>query len=98
MGAGRVGYSYYFQLSQKENVTIVAWTDSDDSKINKQMDCKLTYLEDALNYEYDLILLAVKNEGMAVAMKEQLQSMGVDERKIMWKIPRPLRNVSICIE
>lgn len=40
--------------------------------------------------QYDFILLAVKEESMAISIKKDLVKMGVLEEKILWKKPETI--------
>lgn len=93
VGAGNVGKAYKFQLDQDENCEIVAWTDSGYRDILKKEALPLISIEKALSFPYDMVLIAVMKEEIAMQVKKQLQSLGVEEQKIVWGKPASIRNV-----
>ena len=85
-GAGAIGYDYHCQLSQDKNIQIVDWIDKNYLKYN-YLERKVISVDNIKNYDYDLILIAVKKQGLADKIIDELISIGVDEKKIYWKSP-----------
>lgn len=85
-GAGRVGRDYYKDLKRR-GIDIVAWIDNSSVK-HKEIDV-LEPIHIA-EYEYDLVICAVLEEGAANNMKVQLIELGVPREKILWEKPKNL--------
>lgn len=85
-GAGDVGKDYYAQLRRYSNVKVVAWADS----FKKQDYYKYITLirkEEIKNYEFDYLVIGVKNKEDADQIKKILSSEICDESKIIWRTP-----------
>lgn len=85
-GAGKVGKDYYAQLSKYSSCNIVAWIDKSYEKYNFDY-AKVEGIEMLKEIEYDVILVAVQNEIVALEIKEELVKEGISDNKILWKKP-----------
>lgn len=92
-GAGNVGESYRFQVTQNPKYEMIAWTDGNYQRIIEEKGYHLVSTEIALSLNYDYILLAVLKESVALTITEKLIKLGVEKEKILWNIPRPINNV-----
>ena len=84
-GAGQVGQDAYRQL-KKFHYNIEMWADKDyiyyqrnGLDVHKPLDIK--------SVNYDMILLAVNNEKLALQIKEELIDIGLEKNKIIWMQP-----------
>ncbi len=80
-GAGTVGKEYVSQLAV--NGCTGWWTDTNWNKLD---DSRIISPEEALNKDYDYIIIAVKKEDMADEIMKQLNGCGVSKTKILWEI------------
>lgn len=81
-GCGKVGQDYYHQICKYQYCAIVSWVDQKET----HFDYATIENEDILKEkEYDIILIAVYDESTANAIKKQLISYGINEKKIIWK-------------
>lgn len=85
MGTGGVGTDYFTQLT-KEGKTIVGCF---DNNWKKYCDTKLEAkpVEDIINVDFDVVIIAISDEKLAMQMKNQLCKLNVDDGKIWWKKP-----------
>lgn len=84
-GAGQVGQDAYRQL-KKFGYKIEMWVDKDYTNYQRHgLDVKIPL--DIKSIKYDLILLAVSNEELALQIKKELICIGLEESKIIWKKP-----------
>lgn len=85
-GAGGVGKSYYEQIKDTEYCHLVVWVDNLwNNYVKEGFDVKP--IKELFKYEYDYIILAVRDEKIAEEIRENLVSWGCDYRKILWKYP-----------
>ena len=85
-GAGKVGLSYFKQISNMEDVELVAWVDK--NKRGYICGQKIVGIDDALTRGYDKVLIAIKNEDSAASIRKNLQEQhGVKTEKIIWGKP-----------
>lgn len=85
-GAGNVGKDYYAQLSCFTRCSVVGWIDKRSDTIHFNHITVLSY-EQALELEFDYIIVATKFEGIAKEMINELISCGVNHKKIIWEYP-----------
>ena len=83
-GAGGVGKAFYKELLQGNFVKVEMIVDEvkrelDDGKV------KVYHPSEIVNREYDYILVAVINNGIAEQIINNLIEMGVDRSKIIWE-------------
>lgn len=85
-GAGDVGTSYYEQLKEQDIWEIVSWVDRlCAGKIRKG--CVISSIDSLKKEEYDKILIAVKDEKLALDIREQLFLFGIKKEKMVWIRP-----------
>lgn len=88
-GAGAVGRDYYAQLCRYRKIEIAAWLDSNWKNI--KYDCmEVTGTDVLAECEFDLIIIAVKEEGTALDIKNKLIGLGQPEEKIIWDKPKDI--------
>ena len=85
-GAGKVGQDYYAQICRYNDIKIAAWIDSDSKN------CKFEYTEvldisSLSKSEYELIIIAVKADGVAKEIENMLLGYGISRDKIFWESP-----------
>lgn len=80
-GAGEVGKSFMEQNEKYEFCQIELWVDKNYLNMGQQNIVSPTEIN---NINYDYILIAVKNAGLASEVREQLLQEGIDDAKIMW--------------
>lgn len=85
-GAGDVGIDIYHQLCKYEKCEIVGMVDRNYKSIKKKY-ITIKSVDELSNWKYDVVLLAVKYESVANSIKESLQQIGVESKKILWKKP-----------
>ncbi len=94
-GAGQVGRCYYSELSRLDYAKEFYLTDTNPNNWGGNVISPA----DAFSKDYDLVLLAVENEGTAEKIKMDLIEKGVPEEKIIWKEPIVLKDVySFCLD
>ena len=88
-GAGNVGRDFYAQISRYQECEIVGWLDSNYSQFHFEYG-EVKGISELQGLKYDAILIAVKYASVAMRIKNELISYGVNEEKIMWKEPREI--------
>ena len=83
-GAGNVGRSYWKCLQGEEYAEVVGWVDENFIEL-QEFGLPIESLEDALNKNYDLIVIAINNEKVAEEVKNMLLSHDVNKEKITWR-------------
>lgn len=88
-GAGKVGRSFYGQLISCEDKDIVAWVDSSlhGTRIGG---VSIQAPEELLKLQWDLVIIAVKDESKASEIIIWLQKKGISKDKIIWESPQRL--------
>ena len=86
-GAGRIGRDYYSQVCRYSECQIVAWVDINYQRFH--FGCiEVVGRERLAELDYDILLIAVKEEKTAMQIKRSLiEESGVKEEKIMWQKP-----------
>ena len=74
-GAGRVGSSFYKQITALGQAEIVLWVDRDERIV--EANDLVNPIEMILETEYDYILLGLKDEKLSIGISESLKKMGV---------------------
>lgn len=85
-GAGNVGTSYYEQLKEQDIWEIVLWVDRKCAGMLKN-GCVISPVASLIEKEYDKVLIAVREEKMALDIRKQLFLLGVEDEKIVWIQP-----------
>lgn len=86
-GAGSVGQGYYAQISRYATCMIVGWVDLkfQQYQFGHAQVQPVTELE---KMQYDVLLLAIKDENKAKQIKRELmERRGIPEKMIMWEQP-----------
>lgn len=86
-GAGTIGKDYYIYLSRHHDYNIVMWVDDIPSNYYKERVCPVANI---MNCDYDLILIAVEKEDLAIQIRKSLIEQGALPDKIYWKSPRSI--------
>lgn len=79
-GAGIVGKSYFQQVLNRSDCSVVAWVD-------KRYELLGYPIEDPMvlkKKDFDLIVLAINDKSSAYAIKRYLEEMGIQSDKIFW--------------
>lgn len=85
-GAGMIGQAYEKQLRALSESKMVLWVDK-MAHHYRQEGKNVSNIEDILNYEYDIILVAVSDEDMVEGIKKELSQLGIEKNKIYWEKP-----------
>ncbi len=85
-GAGAVGQDYYFQLSNYQDIQIVAWGDKNAGYCSSEY-MEIVDLERLKEFDYDFLIIAVKNSNIAKQIRKELIQNSVREDKIKWLKP-----------
>lgn len=88
-GAGRVGIDYITQISKYTRCNIVCWVDKQYEK------CHFAYrdvnaVEQIMYIEFDIVVLAVKEQKISEEIKQKLTKMGIPLNKVLWYKPQRL--------
>ena len=85
-GAGNVGRDYYDQICRYEDITIVGWIDKNHK--HKMIEyCNVSDPKTIKKEEFDLILIAIRDERIKNEICSDLTNLGVDKSKILWDVP-----------
>lgn len=79
--AGDVGQSYMHQLKSNPHINVVMQVDKNHKKNGIQSPYRI------LESVYDIVIIAVERKSVAIDIKEELISIGVEEEKIIWSSP-----------
>ena len=85
-GAGKVGRDYYTQISKFQDCEIVAWVDSKWYEYQFEY-AKVENIDKVFSIQWDLMIIAVKNEAIGMEIMDLLVTMGVDIDIINWQEP-----------
>lgn len=80
-GAGVVGKAYFAQNILCQFCNIVAWVD----KNHENLDFPISGLECLSSLNYDTVLIAVRNQAVALGIQQDLIQAGIPEEKIKWE-------------
>lgn len=86
-GAGEVGKSYVYSLKAHGYNNLTAWIDKRGDGLYEYESEKVYGLQKLKECEYDVIVIAVYNEDVALEITENLITGGVDREKIFWEKP-----------
>lgn len=84
-GAGRVGISYWNSIKNGSYATVISWVDGNYQNVFME-EAVLEAPESISEKEFDYVVIAVEEERAKEAIRNKLIGMGVDEKKIVWKI------------
>ncbi len=93
-GAGKVGQNYYAQMCKYDEIKIVAWADRDFKKFNYNYK-EVVGKDTILNFDFDLLIIALLDETVAGSVKKEFIDMGIAENKIVWKEPLKVLDTEI---
>lgn len=85
-GAGTVGKNYLSQMCDNERCDVVCIADKNWNKISWNS-IKICSPSDAIQLDYDYIIIAIWNELEANIIRNELVEMGVDPQRIIWEKP-----------
>ena len=97
-GAGKFGRELYHRLQDQSQERRIRWV---DKKIAKNKNTLETYpdniesVEGIEEWEFDQVIIAVLNEGLAEEIRFELKQKGIPEEKIFWVPVYFYRNVSV---
>lgn len=83
-GAGKVGKDYISQMILEPEYNIVAWT---DKKFHMKFNNLCLPVECLKKIDFDVVVIAVKNETIASEIKKQLLALNIADEKLMWLAP-----------
>lgn len=87
-GAGRVGKSYYLQLTNEGDCEVVGWVDKNINEKNHILP-NVKAVESINSVEYDYIIIALKFAEMAEQIKRELiDKYDVKEDSVIWEKPK----------
>lgn len=86
-GAGEVGKAFSLQLITTGYGEVSLWVDERWRNIAKQFG-NVKPIDAVLCSEYDVLVIAISNPGLAAQIKDNLINWGVPEQKIVWSDPR----------
>lgn len=85
-GFGKVGLQYYEQICKYHQCNIVGVADKNYQKYNYNF-ITVIGIEELLQLEFDILLIAVKNKYLADDIKKDLIEIGINADKILWEKP-----------
>lgn len=85
-GAGKVGVAYYRQIHLHKLVNMVLWVDKDCENY-KSSYMPVSAPDSIKDCKYDYLIIAVKKKTVADEIRQELVQQGVEDRKILWRIP-----------
>ncbi|MDE6568601.1 MAG: glycosyltransferase [Lachnospiraceae bacterium] len=86
-GAGSVGQGYYAQISRYSSCTIVGWVDLKYQRYHFDY-AEVQPVTQLDEWQYDIILVAIKDEDKAKQIKfELMEQRGIPDKMILWERP-----------
>lgn len=82
-GAGIYGKDFYKQFIDNKKINIVCWVDKYYKNLN-DYPIKIEAPENIKNYEFDYIVIAVKNKKIAENIKNELLGFEIPKDKVLW--------------
>lgn len=84
-GAGNVGRQFYNQVKQSNFCTVVLWVDQNDT-FYKELRYPVDSIDDIMDKEFDFIVVAIKDEKIALDIRKKLTSeYHIAREKVIWK-------------
>lgn len=83
-GAGRVGKDYISQMLLNPEYNVVAWTDRKFTVSMNNLCIPINYLHEI---DFDVVLIAVKEESTALEIKHLLSKLNIAENNVVWYAP-----------
>ena len=81
-GAGTLGQHLYRKLNARKYCNIIGWVDPDYMELQKH-GLNVNNPESLSMFEFDFILIAIYNENTAMAIRENIASIGIPNEKIL---------------
>ena len=89
-GAGAVGKDYFFQIQKQTSMKLVLWVDQKYQELSTD-NHRVSDVAMISNIEFDQILVAVKHEGLAKKIIDDLsENYSVPRNCITWKQPKEI--------
>lgn len=85
-GAGKVGKEFVSILRQRTDLTLSIWVDKKADLYRKQ-GIDISNVSELLHTNYDIILIAVRNEVVAIEIIDELIQLGIDRNRMFWSRP-----------
>lgn len=93
-GAGKVGHAYRRQCIKWEWCEIVAWCDQCWETLGEE----ISNPQNIMNYQFDVVVIALKDENIAIEIMQYLQEMGIDRKYLIWEDPSKMDKLCpICL-
>lgn len=86
-GAGKVGRDYYSQICRYSECNIVLWIDKNYNNYDFPF-FEVKEVSNIKQYDFDIIVIAVRNRKLAIEIMMELEKNGVAKQKIIWEEPR----------
>lgn len=83
-GAGDVGRDFFRQIMNRNDLCMCAWVDRNYETIGFPISSPNKILE----CQYDVVLIALNDEKSVDRIKDDLEKIGVNRSKIIWKQPK----------
>lgn len=85
-GAGKVGQSFYAQMVASDLYKVVKWVDKDWEKYSQE-GLAVESISSVKNEKFDYIVIATVYENIAREMKQELLTLGVEPKSVIWRMP-----------
>lgn len=82
-GAGELGEKYRKQIEIRRDIQYITCIDFAHERLNSST-FSVEPPEVALNYEYNYIIITIKNPKKAQAVRQELEELGIARDKILW--------------
>jgi len=86
-GMGSVGIDYLFQFFINDIDKPIALVDKSRRKIFFE-EIDVLYPRDLVNLNFDVIIIAVLRESVAKMIRQELNTFGIPDKKIIWELPQ----------
>lgn len=85
-GAGKIGVAYYRQIYFRKLANMVMWVDKNWENY-KGSYMPVSSPDGVKDCEYDYLIIAVKKKEIADEIRQELMQQGVEDKKILWRVP-----------
>ena len=82
---GGVGTDYYLQLVEEGKIIVGCFDNG--CKENTRLHIDINPVEKIVHYDFDIAIIAVRDDKVALLIKEQLTQLGINKEKIWWQKP-----------
>ncbi len=93
-GLGGFGNTLRLYCEQKEHIEVAVLSDLHYESLRKQ-GIDVISIDEAAEQEFDIMLIAILNEELAVKIKDEMVSKGISEEKIDWIKEKALTNTKL---